>query len=83
MLYLAEFYLPRHASLAEVARRARGGARAAASSGADIRLIRVIFVPRDESCFALHVAGSSEEVMAAGELAGLVFDRVGAADTAP
>lgn len=83
MLYLAEFYLPRQASFADVVQRAREGARAAVGSGAEIRLIRVIFVPCDESCFALYVAGSTAEVMAAGALAGLVFDRVGEADTAP
>jgi hypothetical protein len=83
MLYLAEFYLPRGASLADVVHRARAGAREASRSGADIRLIQVIFVPRDESCFALYMASSAEETQTAGAFAGLAFDRVAEALTAP
>lgn len=76
MLYLAEFYLPGDASLGGVVVRARAGAREAARTGADVRFVRAIFVPRDESCFALYQAGSVQAVTMAGALAGLVFDRV-------
>lgn len=83
MLYLAEFYLPRQASLADVVDRARAGAIAAGRAGADVRLVRVIFVPDDESCFALYQAGSAAQTAAAGALAGLAFDRVTEALTLP
>ena len=76
MLYLAEFYLPEHTALAAVARRARAGAARAAGSGADIRFVQAIFIPTDESCFAVYSAGSDQDVTAAGNLAGLVFDRI-------
>jgi hypothetical protein len=79
MLYLAELYLPRGASLADVARLARAGADAAAGNEPPIRFIQAIFVPVDESCFMLYRAGSAAEVTAAGTRAGLTFDRVAAA----
>lgn len=83
MLYLAEFYLPADISLAGVARAARAGAAQAARTGAQVRFIRAVFVPQDESCFALYQASSAEEVTAAGALAGLEYDRVVKALTAP
>jgi hypothetical protein len=79
MFFLAEFYLPASAVLADVARRAAMGAAAAAGAGPPIRLIQAIFVPSDEICFALYEAGSVADVTAAGSLAGLEFDRVAAA----
>lgn len=83
VLYLAEFYLPAGASLAGVAAQARAGAQEAARTGADVCLVRAIFVPRDENCFALYQAGSVQAVTTAGALAGLVFDRLAEALTAP
>jgi hypothetical protein len=79
MFYLAELYLPRGASLADVARLARAGADAAAGAGPPIRFIQAIFVPADESCFVLYEAESTADVTAAGRRAGLTFDRVAAA----
>ncbi len=79
MFFLAEFYLPASAALAEVAWQAAVGAAAAASAGAPIRLVQAVFVPSDEICFALYEAGSVAEVTTAGSLAGLEFDRVAAA----
>jgi hypothetical protein len=76
MLYLAEFYLPGSASLAAVVERARAGALTADSAGTCVTFVRAIFVPRDESCFALYEAGSGQAVAAAGARAGLAFDRV-------
>jgi hypothetical protein len=76
MFFLAEFYLPASAILADVAGRAAMGAAAAASAGAPIRLVQAVFVPSDETCFALYEAGSEADVTAAGSLAGLEFDRV-------
>jgi hypothetical protein len=82
VLYLAEFYLPGSSSLARVVARAREGAREAGQGGPDVRFIRAIFVPADESCFALYQAATAQAVLAAGALAGLVFDRVAEAITA-
>jgi hypothetical protein len=76
MFYLAEFYLPAGASLADVAERARAGVAQAAGAGAQVSFVPAIFVPSDESCFVLYRAGSAVQVIAAGTEAGLVFDRV-------
>jgi hypothetical protein len=38
--------------------------------------VQAVFVPQDESCFALYRAESAGQVEAAGTLAGLVFDRI-------
>jgi hypothetical protein len=76
VLYLAEFYLPGGTSLTGLVQRARAGASKVASAGTDVRFIRAVFVPRDESCFALYQAASAEAVVAAGAGAGIVFDRV-------
>src|ERR1700680_4543655 len=79
MLFLAELYLPRGGSLADVARLARAGAAAAAGAGPEVRFVQAIFVPLDESCFVLYHAESAADVTAAGTRAGLNFDRVAAA----
>jgi hypothetical protein len=76
MLYLAEFYLPARTTLASVAERAQVGAKRAARAGTDVAFVEAIFLPRDESCFALYQARSASDVTTAGSLAGLVFDRV-------
>jgi hypothetical protein len=83
VLFLAEFYLPGEASLAELAERVTAGAEQAHSDGREVRLIQVIFVPQDESCFAVYGAGSAADVALAGGLAGLDFDRVVPALAAP
>jgi hypothetical protein len=83
VLYLAEFYLPGSASVSGVVREARAGAAQVARTGAELRVIHAIFVPQDETCFVLYVASSAEEVTAAGARAGLSFDRVVPAFTAP
>ena len=68
MLYLAEFYLPAQTTLATLAQRAQ--------AGADVDFVEAIFLPHDESCFALYQARSAGDVTTAGTLAGLAFDRV-------
>ncbi len=83
VLYLAEFYLPGGASLADIAARARAGAQDAARAGTDVRFVRAIFVPRDENCFALYQASSAQAVTTAGTMAGLIFDRIAEALTIP
>jgi hypothetical protein len=59
--------------------RARAAATDAASAGLQIRFIQAVFVPVDETCFALYQAGSVADVTAAGSRAGLEFDRIAAA----
>ncbi len=76
VLYLAEFYLPGTATLAEVTARALRGAEQAVRGGATVRYVQAIFVPQDESCYALYHAESARDVVAAGAEAGLVFDRI-------
>jgi hypothetical protein len=83
MLYLAEFYLPGEASLAELADRARAGAEQSTRDGCCVGFIQVIFVPQDENCFVVYCAGTSADVASAGGLAGLEFDRVVPAVLAP
>jgi hypothetical protein len=84
MHYLAEFYLPpRDGVLAELAGQASRGARLACAGGTGAEFVRLIYVPQDESCFALYLAGSAEAVTIAGRLAGITFDRVVAALIAP
>jgi len=76
MLYLAEFYLPAQTTLATLAQRAQAGAEQATRAGADVDFVEAIFLPHDESCFALYQARSAGDVTTAGTLAGLAFDRV-------
>ena len=76
MLFLAEFYLPGGADLAEIADRARAGAEQATRAGATVSFVEAIFVAQDENCFAVYCAHSAEEVTVAAALAGLVLDRV-------
>jgi hypothetical protein len=83
VLYLAEFYLSGGAPLAEVTARAQAGAEQAAGGASTVRFVRAIFVPQDESCFALYQAESEQDVAAAGARAGLVFDRIVAAFSLP
>lgn len=79
VIYLAEFYLPAGSSLAGAVQRARAGAGQATAAGADVAFLGAVFVPQDETCFALYRAGSPPEVTAAGTLAGFAFDRVAGA----
>jgi hypothetical protein len=84
MQYLAEFYVPRcRPGLPEIAGRAYAAAEQLAREGTPIRFLRAIFVPDDESCFALYEAGSLEAVAHAGERAELAFDRICEAAAVP
>ena len=75
MYYLAEFYLPGDVDLADLTRQARLAAEEV-GDGSAVRFRYAIHVPADESCFAVYDADSAEAVAAAGNLAGLTFDRV-------
>lgn len=76
MFFLAEFYLPAGAAPADVVQRARAGAAATCAEGAQIRFVQAVFVPTEETCFALFEAPTAAAVSAAGTAAGLDFDRV-------
>jgi hypothetical protein len=76
MFFLAEFYLPASAALSDVAQQARTGAAAACAAGSQTRFIQAVFVPTEETCFALFEAPTAAAVSAAGSAAGLEFDRV-------
>ncbi len=76
MFFLAEFYLPASAALSEVAQLARMGAAAACVAGTPALFIQAVFVPAEETCFALFEAPTAAAVSAAGSAAGLEFDRV-------
>jgi hypothetical protein len=76
--FLVETYLPRQGSetLAEVVARAKAAARAMRSDGVDVRYVRPIFVPEDETCFHLFEAPSAAAVSEVSRLASLTFDRI-------
>jgi hypothetical protein len=76
MFFLAEFYLPASADLSDVAQRARTGAAATCSAEAQVRFVQAVFVPTEETCFAVFEAPTAAAVSAAGSAAGLEFDRV-------
>jgi hypothetical protein len=77
MQYVAEFYVSNaRPDLAEMAGKAHAAADELALEGTAVRFVRAIFVPEDESCFALYEAGSREAVAHAGERAELPFDRI-------
>jgi Protein of unknown function (DUF4242) len=79
MLFLAEFYLPVNAPLADIAQQARQAAAAMSVKGAQIRFVQAIFIAQDETCFALFEAPTAAVVSAAAATAGLEFDRITAA----
>ncbi len=79
MFFLAEFYLPASASLADIAQQARQGAAAASADVAPVRFAGAIFVRSEETCFALFEAPTAAVVAAAAAVAGLEFDRIAAA----
>jgi hypothetical protein len=82
MLFLAEFYLPAGAHLADIARQARAGAAAVSAAGTPIRFVQATFVASDETCFALFEAQTAAAVPAAAAPARLGLDRVAAATAA-
>jgi hypothetical protein len=76
--FLVECYVSR-ADQAAVADRSEGARRAAEEmtrEGTDVRFLRSIFVPEDETCFYLFEATSADTVREAAARAGLAFGRV-------
>jgi Nickel responsive protein SCO4226-like len=79
--FVAELYVAGFdtAAVERGAASARVGAEQARREGVDVRYIRTIFVPEDETCFYLYEAPSVEDVEAAARHAGLTFERIKAA----
>lgn len=76
--YLVELYMPKTGSdrVRDGAARARSAAKEMAREGKQIRYLRSIFVPEDETCFHLYDAGSAETVREASGRAGIRCERV-------
>ena len=81
--FLVEAYVPRAAAgdAANGFERASRAADQLTREGTQVRFLRSIFVPEDETCFYLYRASSLEAVRAAATRAGLRFERVSAAFT--
>jgi hypothetical protein len=60
--FLAECYVSAAHRPDEVAALMRSGTDAAAAEGVDVKYIRSIVVPGDETCFHVFEAGSAEAV---------------------
>jgi hypothetical protein len=77
-LYLVELYVGRAATteLDASAVRAANSAVALSAQGRDVRYIRTIFIPGDETCFHLFEAASSEFVAEAADRAGIRSERI-------
>jgi hypothetical protein len=76
--YLVEVYSPRggFAEVREAESRAEAAAGAMRREGVQIRYLRSLFVPEDETCFHAFAADSIEVVAAASERAGLRHVRI-------
>jgi hypothetical protein len=80
-IYLVETYLSREAEarLPQLERRAALAAQQAGPNGTDVRLVRSLFVPEDETWFRVYEAVDRDAVERASRLAGIDFERVVAA----
>jgi hypothetical protein len=74
--FLVETYTPAMINIVEVEARARRAAAQLAEAGTEVRYLRAIFVPEDETCFHLFEAASLDAVRAASERAGLSAQRI-------
>ena len=76
--FVAEQYFPRAgtASASQAGKAARRAAEQLARKGAQIELVRSIFIPDDETCLFIYEADSLETVRVAGERAALAFERI-------
>ena len=81
--FLVESYVARddRAAAERGAERAREAAEVLAGEGRQIRFLRSIFVPEDETCFYLYDAPSSDDVREAAQRAEVAFERVSKAFT--
>jgi Protein of unknown function (DUF4242) len=73
--FLVESYVPKVADPApsELVTRLDAAAKAL---GSEIRYVRAIFVPEDETCFYLFEGPSAEAVRLVSERAGLGYERI-------
>lgn len=74
--FLVEAYAPATSDLVDLEARARRAAAQLAEAGTEVRYVRAIFVPDDETCFHLFEASSPDAVHAASERAGLSAQRI-------
>jgi hypothetical protein len=76
--YLVETYFPRDGRdrLPEIVARAHAAAERMRLDGVDVRYLRPIFVPEDETCFHLFSGPSAQAVGEASRRAALVYDRI-------
>ena len=81
--FLVELYVPRTDPLAAEsgAERARLAAEELTREGTPVRYLRSIFVPEDETCFALYEAVTAEAVREVARRAALRFEHVAEAVT--
>ena len=74
--FLVEAYAPATSDLVDLEARAQRAATELAEAGTEVRYVRAIFVPEDETCFHLFEAASPDAVHAASERAGLSAQRI-------
>jgi hypothetical protein len=76
--FLIEVYLPRSRAgeLAAAKERVRGATAHVSRSDGDIRYVRAMYVPEDETCFYVFDASSADLVAEVRGLAGLRDGRV-------
>ena len=76
--FLVELYAPRSDEDAVEldSQRARRAADELARQGLQVRFVRSVFVPEDETCFYLYEASSAGNARRAAQRAGLRVDRV-------
>jgi Protein of unknown function (DUF4242) len=76
--FVAEQYLPATAASASVtlAGVARRAAEQLACEGTQVRFVRSIFIPQDETCLHFYLAESAEAVQVAAARASLRLERV-------
>jgi hypothetical protein len=74
--FLAECYVSAANPPDDVAALIRRGAETAAEEGVDVRYIRSILIPGDETCFHVFEAGTAEAVAIVGVRASVPLIRV-------
>ncbi len=75
-IFLVESYAPRTTSPDVLAGEAREAAAEMAGRGTDVRYVRTIFVPEDETCFHLFDAPTADDVARALASIGVSYDRI-------
>jgi Nickel responsive protein SCO4226-like len=81
--YLIELYVPQGRELREATTRVRHAADGLRREGVDVRYLRSIFIPADETCFYVLEASSSDTVQEASRRASLHSQRIVEAQIEP